>query len=204
VSVSEVDIYNQALGALGAQATVTATDEQSTEADALNAHYETVRDELLESTPWPWALRISGRLNELVDTEENPRPMQQFAFWYKLPADVLRVREADREFTPIRPTVPTPFEQFDDEGQGSVIATDIRNPMISYTYRLTDPGRMSPGFVGAMKFRLASEVAMKLTANPALQQAMFNAYIRALSMARANITGILPETEVSTFIAARA
>jgi hypothetical protein len=204
VAVSEVDIYNQALGALGAQATVTSTSEQSTEADALSAHYESVRDELLESTPWPWAHRFSGRLNTLPDTEDSPRPMQQFVYWYKLPADVLRVREADREFSPIRPTEPTPFEQFDDAAQGAVIALDILNPMISYTYRLTDTGRMSPGFVGALKFRLASEVAMKLTANPALQQAMFNAYIRALSMARANITGILPPSEVSTFIAARA
>jgi hypothetical protein len=129
--------------------------------------------------------------------------MQQYTYWYALPSDVLRVREGDVEFSPIRKTEPTPFTEFNDSAQGKVMAIDILNPMISYTYALVDPGLMSPGFIGSMKFRIASEIALKLTANPGLQQAMFTAYMRTLSMARSNITGIAPPSEESTFIAAR-
>ncbi len=204
MALSEVDLYNQALNALGAEATVTATDEQSPEADAIRSIYDTVRDELLVSTDWPWAERFSERLNELIDTEADPRPMQQYRFWYKIPADVLRVREADSEFTPVRKTEPTPFVEFNDAVQGKVIALDILNPMLRYTFNVEDPGLFSPGFVGAMKYRIAAEVSLKITANPQIQQAMTNAYRQALSMARANLTGILPPPEVSTFIAARA
>lgn len=196
---SVVEIWNLALIALGGKDTIVSEAEDSNEAAAMRVVWPTVRDELLEETDWPWA---SG-YQQLANLDAIPDPVAiRWRYWQKIPAEALEVREI-LDTTSGRPTEPTPFEVLEDPTQGPVMACDVSTPNVRYTKRLTTVERYPAGFVSALKYRMAAEVAPKLTSSPGMQQAMMQSYVRKLSAARSRIPGRPPPPEKSTWHAAR-
>jgi hypothetical protein len=101
---SPVDIANQALGQIGARATIASFDERGTEARAVRTYYSDTLDSLLRAAPWNFCRRTAylTLLKALPGTPENPSagtpnwipayPPPPWLYSYLLPAGCVRFR----------------------------------------------------------------------------------------------------------------
>lgn len=154
MAVSDVDVVNMALGHLGDRAGVQSISptDGTTQSQYAAQFYAQARDYLLERFAWKFATRReSAALRS--DISYGPWP-----YVYAEPNNVLRVLAC----------LPTGYStdqdgvEFDTEsdasGQGLILAkTEIEH--IRSVYRITDPGRFSPGFVETLSWFLASILA---------------------------------------------
>lgn len=145
---SIVGICNRALTAIGAD-TVTALTDGSNNANACNEVYEDARDELLRAHPWNFAV-ARAKLGRLADA-----PTFGFRYAYQLPADWLRSVSA--------------HGSADGAGtarhkhEGSTIQSDAEDIYLRYIRRVTDTNRMDSMFRTALSFRVALDVADRVT-----------------------------------------
>lgn len=93
----EKDIFNLALGAIGTRTSVSATTEQSREAEVCRQWYDLVRDTVLRAAWWPSVKRwqrlalLAERTNFNADwTRDDPGP--QWTYAYALPSDMIAAR----------------------------------------------------------------------------------------------------------------
>lgn len=166
--VAVKDIYNLALSSLGTRSRVTATDDGSKEANALNVVYEDVRDELLAEHPWNFAT-----MREVLATQAVATAPDEWTYVYVYPSDCLAVRYLCLMGTPpdtyagARPipyavrtvkdaTTPTSVKKL-------AILTDLADAVACYTWQVTDPNFMRPNFRRALGWKLAAAVALNLT-----------------------------------------
>lgn len=199
MALTEVDIWNQALGELGSTKLITSEDEASVEARAFNAIYLTAREAMLERHEWRFATKISLALPKIATDNPDPR----FDFWYKIPADCIKPREVWDSATTKRPTEPIPFVAFLDDAQGRVFATDLDGPCLVYTKDVTDPAMFSAGFQDVLSVDLAERVALPITKKIAVKQGMLRKLQARMITAMAGEGGIEPPPEDASWIAAR-
>lgn len=151
---ADVDIVNMALGHLGDKATVQsiAPPDQSVQAMHAAREYAHVRDGLLESFPWKFALRRATLA---------PRAELASAAWghvYSEPNNCLRVVSVlPLGYTSDQQSVRFDTES-DDTDQG-LILTNTPNATARYIARVTNPGKFTPGFVQCFSWLLASALA---------------------------------------------
>jgi len=108
---------------------------------ALNRVYEMVRDELVESHPWNFAVK---RVELAADVDT---PAWGYDYQYTLPADCLR-------FLSVEGT------KVDYQNEIDKILCDDEGPLnIRYIYRVTDTSKFSPTFVAALSARWAYEIS---------------------------------------------
>lgn len=131
-------ICNRALQIIG-ERRITNITEDSPQARDLNVAYEPLRDALLRSYFWNFAIK-RARLAASVDT-----PEFGWNYQYPMPADFLRL---------------IPDFEYEYQVEGSTILSNDSGPLdIRYIRRVTDPNAFDPLFAEALSAKLASELA---------------------------------------------
>ena len=153
MSISNVKIVNMALNKIGARRIMT-LDEDNEAARRANEIYEDTRDILLTKHPWNFATKRAALA--LVSGET---PAYEFDNVFALPSDYLRVEKSEDDDT-----------IYKIEGKRLLTNEDTIN--IKYIARITDPSKFSHGFVNALIYRLAADLAYAITNNVGLQKNM--------------------------------
>ena len=169
---SQLNLYNLALGAIGADYTISAVDEESVPAEACELYYENVRQTILRAAFWHCAKR-HVRMTKAAATVEttgydhdtelfwvSSDPEPGYAFSYTLPT-MLRARYL------------TTFEMFslgwEMEGDHAILSCntggpeDEDAPILCYTADVTNVTVWDAGLYQAVYHGLAANIAMALT-----------------------------------------
>lgn len=154
---SEASICNIALSHLGIGIEIQnlATDPDAN-AQACRRFYEISRDELLRDFSWPWATKYATLA--LVQTE----PTSEWAYSYRYPSDCISLR---RLLSGTRLDTQQSKEPYrvGQDSQGKLIYSDMVDPQIEYTVRVTDVSRFPDDFAMALAFKMAMYLAPRVT-----------------------------------------
>jgi hypothetical protein len=164
VAASETDIANSALAKLGADRIVSLNDD-TREARLLKEQFGKVRDDLLRSHPWNFAIE---RTSLAALTSE---PEFGFTYEFQLPSDCLRVLE---------------IEDFDSEWQkeGNKLRADTTPLNIKYVKRTVEVGKWDANFCEVLAAKLAADIAFAVTQNASLKKQLNDEYMQKLREAR--------------------
>ena len=152
MATTDVDICNRALSRLGTRATISALDENSTEARTASIWYAATRDVLLRSHDWNFARR------RVVLAEQGVAPTG-WAFRYAFPTDcirLLRLASATPDMGSVR------FEVAGDATSRFVLCDEPAAEAV-YTARVDDPNLYDAGFAVALVDQLAAHIAYPVT-----------------------------------------
>jgi hypothetical protein len=160
MSASEVDICNGALLSFG-DVRITALNEASTQARACNVWYPLIRDKLLASHPWNFAMTRAD-----ISAQVSPAPPFGWSCAYNLPADCLRVWE----FWGYTGT------WIVEDGQ---LKTDAEEEIyIRYIKKVEATGKFSPAFVMCLVSLLGANLAAKLAGNSTRKMELLEQHIK--------------------------
>lgn len=152
MATTDVDICNRALSRLGTRATISALDENSTEARTAYIWYAATRDVLLRSHDWNFARR------RVILAEQGSAPTG-WSFRYAFPTDcvrLLRIASALPHRDPVR------FEVAGDSTSRFVLCDEPAAEAV-YTARVDDPNLYDAGFASALVDQLAAHIAYPIT-----------------------------------------
>ena len=193
--LDKIDIANLALSHIGV-ASIERMDQPTEAARAVEQFYDHVRRTLLRSFYWTFAVRRT----ELALVESD---LKDYRYAYRYPSDALRIRRVYCKGN----RMPWRKERYEivSEGTGGVIYTNVQYACMEYVANITDTSLFDDLFVDAFSWKLAAEVAMRLTgkielANNAIQA--YNAYIAEAQGINAN-ENREPEPYVNRLAAAR-
>lgn len=158
---ADVDICNLAMQKLGAKRIAVLT-EDSRNARSCNTSYNFVRDAVVRSHPWSFALKRS----QLAPSATTPA--FDFGYQFPLPADCLRhLKPNDNDLDWVI------------EG-GSILTNDVAStaPVINLRYiaRITDANKFDPLFIQAFAAALAWEMCEEITQSNSKKDAMLANY----------------------------
>lgn len=186
---SEVQICNSALIKLGLD-TISSLSENSPRARYCNKQYPILRDEVLFSHLWNFAI-TRVELGRTANT-----PAFGFDYEYELPEDVLRVLDVDdNEDGSITYTI----EHNPDDGT-RVLLTDASTIKIKYIRRVTDVTQFPPTFAEVVAMRLAMDLAIAVKQSTSLAEYFANLYeqyarrARSLDAQEGSITSFITTT----------
>lgn len=151
---SDLDIVNGALARLGV-APISAIGEDSEPGTLAATTYEVLRDQLLHSHPWGFATKQAT-------LTQAPATPPGWGSAFTLPNDYLRIVEIVWE-----DRVGWDYRWLVQDGV-LVWEGDEETLEVRYIYRVTEPGRFTPGFTDALMAKLASEWAEALTSSNTL------------------------------------
>lgn len=163
--LSDVDISNLALLAIGHTKTIAALNERSEEARACAEVYPQAVDELLEIFAWPFATRRSQPAQLDATTLDLGAVPSGWSYAYALPADCVpnglrrvypgvRAPRADQE---------TPHAiEYDGATDQVVVLTDDSAPEFIYTARIEDTAKFSALFGRAVAEQMATDLIRAL------------------------------------------
>lgn len=177
-------MYNVALRAVANGVEVQNENENSAAANACRRMYPTARDQVLGDFPWPFAT-ITAALG-LVATRPNPN----WLYSYRYPADCVKAQAiASVTWMTRNPgsgqIIPYAIGA---DTEGSLIYCDLVNASLTYTQRITEPGRFSSSLARAVAFQLAYLIAPSVTGgDPSrLGDRAYQLYLSAVSQAQAD------------------
>lgn len=170
-ATSKINICNNALLRIGADI-INALNEQSKEAEYCNKFYDEDRVEVLEQHPWNFAMKQTT-LSKLAETPND------YSFVYTLPSDYVIARK-------IVDTANPENNQIKYEVRERKLYTDQDAAILEYTFDQGDTTAFSSAFSNALAWRLAADLAMPITNNIAVQEAMMRMYLGALSVGERN------------------
>ena len=159
---SVTSIANAALRRLGSQR-INSIDDNNKRAEVLKDLYPIVRDELLDSGFWNFAMK-RAQLSKL-----SSEPTFGWRNAFALPTDYLRMyRVNSSTFKGGSGHLPEFFAtSFSDNPafvvEGNALLTDLSDVFCVYTSKVTDSSLFSRGFVKALYLKLAAECAYSLT-----------------------------------------
>lgn len=163
---SEIDIVNRALQRLGAQR-IQSLDQDHPNARSAAAAYPLVRDRLLRSYPWGFAIRrvLLPALSE--------RTTFGGLYRYPLPSDFLRLLP------------PEGTNKRDWRIEGPEIVTADGPPLaVRYIARVTDATQFDAAFAEALSALLAVELAYEINQSIGVVQLAQAAYAQAITEAK--------------------
>lgn len=166
--LSEVSICNQALSWLG-QPAISSLDQESTAAELCKLNYPHLRDALLESRMWTFAIIRQ-------DSETEIETGQGF-FEHTIPDGWLAV------YRVYRATLSNRQVQVNWVREGTKILADQGKVELWGLLRIEDPSRFSILFVQALAARIAADLCNALTQNRQLQIDLWGMYEAKLSEA---------------------
>lgn len=144
MATSSVAICNSALIKLGVE-TISALSDNTRQAILCNEQYAKIRDKLLYSHPWNFAIK---RATLVVTATE---PEYEFAYQYTLPTDCLRVWEtqygSDQDFYQV---------------EGGFLYSDYTDVSIKYIAKITDTTKYSPAFDECLALMIAIDLEYSL------------------------------------------
>ena len=180
-----VTICNSALLKMGAD-TISSLTQTGRAAMICNALYAYLRDEVMGSSPWKFALARA------VLTPNATVPPFDFTYQYDIPSDCLRL------LTP------------DDDSiiwhqEGNQILCNEPSLNMKYIYRNVDESSWDARFCETFAWRLAMELAIGLTQSVPMKQEAEKSYMAALAQARSMnaVIGTLPHLEADIWSGAR-
>lgn len=176
IDMDKIEICNLALSRLGVE-NIERIDETSEAARACNQFYEPTRRTVLRRFPWPFATRRV----KLALIEGEP---VDYEYAYRYPSDAIKIRELYA--AECRRHVGKYKILSDDEGK--VLYTDVELAAVEYTADIDDVSLFDDTFIEALSWKLASEIAIRLTNNPALASNAIQAYQAYFSEAAAQGT----------------
>lgn len=162
--MSEVSICNSALIKIGASR-IASLSEQSKEGKICFEQYPLLRDEVMASHPWNFAIKREA-LALLPST-----PAFGFGFEFQLPNDCLRVIALDTK-------------HIDYQVEGDRLLCDEQNMSIRYIAKIEDTTKFSPMFIATLAHRLAADLAYPLVQSNTVAREMRLTYERMLSEAK--------------------
>ena len=149
---SVVGICNQAIARTGQTATIAALTEASVAARQCNAHWEQVRDEVLQA--FPWGCSTKRVLLSLIDEEL----VTNWQYCYSYPSDALRIFSLVPAHCNPSLEESVPYEVATYSGL-KVILSDQFGAEAVYAWRQTDTAQYPPLLVKAMVAVLAARIA---------------------------------------------
>ena len=152
MSASEVQICNMALNLVG-NLSITALTDLSKEGRACSVLYPLLRNELMASHPWNFAMTRAD-----ISALLSATPAFQWDYAYTIPADCLRVWElygTDSEWVV--------------EG-GELLTNQDEEIYIRYVKLVTDTARYPASFVSCLATLLGAELAAKLADDKKLRR----------------------------------
>jgi hypothetical protein len=165
MAISEVGICNSALIKVGAKR-ITALNEATEQARICNEQYAKVRDDLLYSHPWNFAIT---RVELAADSTQ---PISEWDNQFPLPSDCLRVIGTDL----------LPDDSWHVEGRNLMANTDT--VIITYVKQITDVTKFTPGFAEALSAKLAADLSYALSQSSSLRATLVQEAERAIMRAR--------------------
>lgn len=142
---SSIEICNDALVMLS-QEPVMALDDTTKASRLCKQRYESVRDALLRSYPWNFAMK-----REVLVQEATP-PAFGFTFRYTLPTDCVRVVDINNR-------------QFTWQVEGRSVLTNENYAHLRYIRKVEDANEMDAMFRECLVLKLAADMAISLTSN---------------------------------------
>jgi hypothetical protein len=182
-----VTICNSALLKIGAD-TITSLSQNTRPAIICNTLYAYLRDEVMGSSPWRFALSRA-----VLNPNANVPPWGEYTTCYDLPSDCLRPLLAETEEQP-----------WTQEGQ-QLLSMETVALNIKYIYRNTDESTWDARFCEAFAWRLAMELALGLTQSIPMKQEAEKSYNNSLAQARSMnaVIGTLTPTIADQWTQAR-
>ena len=154
MSASEVQICNLALLKFG-DITITSLSASNKEARACNVLYPLMRDLMVYSHPWNFAM---GRAD--ISAQLTTTPDFQWDYAYTVPTEAMRVWElygTDAEW---------------EVEDGKLLTNQESEIYIRYIKQVTATGKFNPAFVNCLALRLGAELAAKIKGDTRKRQAL--------------------------------
>jgi hypothetical protein len=200
---SITDICNRALDEIGARAVIANLNEASLEATTCARHYDNCRRMLLRTAPWGFA-RKQANLALLGDLTSGTSP-QPWQYKYQYPADCVLFRYIMSPVgLPRQPDISARFLlNYEDANQ--TILSNVSQAIGVYNADVQDPTRFDDLFQNALTLFVASKLAIPLTGNAGIKQAMEALLKDAVVQARASDAneGLTSSGHVPDWIAGR-
>jgi hypothetical protein len=177
MATSEVEIANSALLKCGVDRIIS-LDESNNRAEAMKEQFYKHRDALMRSHPWNWAIKRV----ELAEVSETPA--FDFTNTYQLPTDCLRVLKINELLVSMngRGLNLNNYGEFSIEGDK--LLCNFSTVKIKYIAKITDVSKWDENFCEVLAFRLAADLAYRLTGSAALATALYEQYEKELRQAR--------------------
>lgn len=156
--MNETQLANLALGHLG-EAKIMDLQEDTPAARRVSTSFGLVRDSLLRSHHWNFAIKRASLSRLAAD------PLSGFTYQYQLPTDCLRVLEVNGR------TGGNDAAAYSLEARA--VLTDDTTVIIRYVARITDTEQWDSQFCDAFGYRLASHLAPAITGSESQRDALF-------------------------------
>ena len=183
MATTEAQVANLALAFVGHAAPITSLADNTAAARACNSIYAPARDALLERYNWKFA-RKHVVLALLSGVERTA-----WAYCYELPADCLAPRALWSGTRTPRVDERIPFDWEAGDTGASILVTDQADAELEYTAKETTVAKFTPGFVKALAWAMAVELALVLPVKPALALRLDDKAKMALAQAVAAMEG---------------
>jgi len=195
---SDVVVCTMALNMIAIDQTVTDMADTDDLSAVCNRWYEIARDEMLESSHWPFAKKqvALGLVEEFTgDTDE-------WAYSYRYPVACLAAYRLVNGVQPV--ASPIPFELRQD-ATGRLIMTDLEDAILEGTYTYDNTGEWTNKFALAVASKLAQyiSVPLKVNANLTAQAAQMSTEMEIKARGAANGEGQNRTPPASKYIRAR-
>lgn len=163
-TVSNISIYNKALGLVGAEA-ITSPSDDNKEARLYGVLFEFARNLVLAEHPWNFATKRLDTFTQLTSSS------YEYTYALQLPVDYL---EAINVY---------PEGMFYDIAD-NLLYTNTIPDHLKYIAKVTNAAKFSQTFVEALAYKLAAELAYPLKQSNSLADRMEAKYIQKLRNAR--------------------
>ena len=140
--------------------------ESTRSAVLANTIFETLRDEVLRSHPWNFAIK------RVILSPNSTTPEFDWLYTFDLPSDLLRVWE-----------VYTDDIEYAIEADRVMVSNETEMDVV-YIYRNTDPSQWDTMFAEALAWRLAMDLSYALTQSISLGQECERKYKEQMALAR--------------------
>lgn len=168
MATSPVDIMNSALIKLGAECIIS-EDDSSTRARLCKRRYPSVRDALLRSHPWNFAMAYS----QLAEVSPKPDDVFDYERVFQLPSDCLRVISTN-----------LPVDVRWEEIENGRIAADTAEIYVKFVRKISDVTKFDANFVEVLALALAADIAYSLTQSTAQREEARESLRKELATAR--------------------
>jgi len=150
-------------------------DDTGEPAVLCNLYYDTIVDEVLRSHEWNCALWYQS-LATLSDDDDDYLldDYEEYGYQYSLPTDPYC----------LRPLSIPEHKDADYEIVGRYLLCDLETVVLKYIKRIEDPAQFDSLLVQAIAYRLAAELAMRMTNSKASRDDMLRMYEWQMNRAR--------------------
>lgn len=174
--MDKIEICNMALARIGVERIETLSEE-SEPARVCRQFYDHARRVVLRRFPWTFATRRA----KLALLTEKP---EDYLYAYRYPADCLYIRKLYNENFDNNPAYSMWKITSDDSGR--VIYTDFDKATLEYVADISDCGLFDEHFADVLAWKMAADMAFKLTGNMQVAQMAEQQYNNLYLEAAAN------------------